>query len=208
MPSSCPKCHRVLEEDEICCTQVRYTWRCLSCFKLTIGYAVPYGKCFMCGGELEVIPDRDLGDCMRFLAIRDAVQFELNSFHFFKLARERATNPEQCIVLERLYEAGLDGLYELEEKYHAHLDWEMVEFASNEEKVLADLPFRGILVKQDSGVADLYKVALETERRARDHFRRLAGQFPVGLENDLCREVAAEEDEHVAMLQAELEQLA
>ena len=63
-------------------------------------------------------------------------------------------------------------------------------------------------MKENSGVADLYKVALETERRARDHFRRLAGQFPVGLENDLCREVAAEEDEHVAMLQAELEQLA
>jgi hypothetical protein len=39
----------------------------------------------MCGGELEVIPDRDLGDCMRFHAIRDALQFELNSFHFFKL---------------------------------------------------------------------------------------------------------------------------
>jgi rubrerythrin len=50
-------------------------------------------------------------------------------------------------------------------------------------------------------------VALETEQRARDHFRRLASQFPVGLENELCREVAAEEDEHLAMLQTELEQL-
>ncbi len=207
MPSSCPKCHRVLEEDEICCAQVRCTWRCLSCFKLTTGFAVPYGKCFMCGGELEVIPDRDLGDCMRFHAIRDAVQFELNSFHFFKLARERATTPEQRIVLEGFYEAGLDHLYELEEKYHAHLDREMVEFASNEEKLLSDWPFRGIRVTENSGVADLYKVALETEQRARDHFRRLASQFPVGLENELCREVAAEEDEHLAMLQTELEQL-
>ena len=62
MPSSCPKCHGVLEEDEICCAQVRYAWRCKSCFKLTTGFAIPYGKCFMCGGELEVIPGRDLGD--------------------------------------------------------------------------------------------------------------------------------------------------
>jgi glutamate synthase (NADPH/NADH) small chain len=207
MPSSCPKCHRVLEEDEICCAQVRYSWRCQSCFKLTTGFAVPYGKCFMCGGELTVIPDRDLGDCMRFHAIRDAMQFGLNSFHFFKLARERATTPEQCIVLEHLYEAGLDHVYELEEKYHAHLDWEMVEFASDEEKLLSDWSFRGIRVKQDAGIADLYRVALETEPRAREHFRQLASQFPVGLDNELCREVAAEEEEHVAMLQTELEQL-
>jgi len=102
MPSSCPKCRRVLEEDEICCAQVRYTWRCKSCFKLTTGFAIPYGKCFMCGGELEVIPQRDMGDSMRFQAIRDAVQFELNSFHFYKLARDHAKTPDQRAVLERL----------------------------------------------------------------------------------------------------------
>ncbi len=50
MPSTCPKCRAVLEEDEICCAQVRYTWRCKSCFKLTSGLAIPYGKCFLCGG--------------------------------------------------------------------------------------------------------------------------------------------------------------
>jgi hypothetical protein len=162
----------------------------------------------MCGGELEVIPERDLGDCMRFHAIHDAMQFELDWFHFFKLARERATTPEQCIVLEHFYEDGLEHLHELEEKYHAHLDGEMVELASNEEKLLLDWPFRGIRVMEDAGVADLYRVALEAERRARDYFRQLASQFPAGLENELYREVAAEEDEHVAMLETELEQIA
>ena len=208
LPSYCPKCHRVLEEDEICCAQVRYTWRCLSCFKLTTGFTVPYGKCFMCGGGLEVIADRDLGDCMRFDAIRDAVQFELDSFEFYKLALERATTPEQRMVLEHFYESGLEHLHELEEKYHAHLDREMVELASDEAKLLADWPFRGIQVKVDSGIVDLYRLALETERRARDHFLSLAAQFPAGLENELCKEVAAEEEEHIAMLETELEQLA
>jgi len=198
----------VLEEDEICCAQIRYTWRCMSCFKLTTGFAVPYGKCFMCGGRLEAIPERDLGDCMRFEAIRDAMQFELDSLEFYKLARERATTPEQCMVLEHFYESGLDHLHELEEKYHAHLDREMVELASDEAKLLSDWPFRGIRVKEDSGIVDLYQLALDTERRARDHFLRLASQFPTGLENELCREVAAEEDEHIAMLETELEQLA
>ena len=207
MPSSCPKCRRVVEEDEICCAQVRYTWRCKSCFKLTSGFAVPYGKCFLCAGDLELIQNRDLGDSMRFQAIRDAVQFELNSFHFYKLARDRAANPEQRAVLERLYEAELDHLHELEEKYHAHLDREVVELSANEQSLLASWLFRGIRVTEESGVADLYEVALEMERRTRDHFRNLARGLPAGLEKELCEELAAEEDEHVALLEGELEQI-
>ena len=207
MPSACPKCRRVLEEDEICCAQVRYTWRCKSCFKLSSGFAVPYGKCFLCGGELELIEGRDLGDSMRFQAIRDAVQFELNSFHFYKLARGRAQTPEQKAVLERLYEAELDHLHELEEKYHAHLDRETVELSADQEKLLSNWLFRGIQVNDKSGVTDLYRAALEMERRTRDHFQRLARELPSGLEKELCAELAAEEEEHVALLEGELEQV-
>jgi len=207
MPSSCPKCHRVVEEDEICCSQIRYSWRCRSCFKLTSGIAIPYGKCFLCGGDLEVIPRRDLGDSMRFQAIRDAVQFELNSFHFYKLARDKATNPGQRAVLERLFEAELDHLHELEEKYHAHLDRSVVELSSDEDALLSNWLFRGIQMTADSGIADLYQAALEMERRTRDHFRKLATDLPPGLERDLCSELAAEEEEHVALLEGELEQL-
>jgi rubrerythrin len=205
MPSSCPKCRRVVEEDEICCAQVRYTWRCKSCFKLTSGFAVPYGKCFLCGGDLELIQNRELGDTMRFQAIRDAVQFELNSFHFYKLARDKAATPDQRAVLERLYEAELDHLHELEEKYHAHLDREVVVLSAQEETLLANWLFKGISVT--GSVADLYRAALEMERRTRDHFRALARSLPAGLEKDLCEELAAEEEEHVALLEGELEQV-
>jgi rubrerythrin len=207
MPSSCPKCHRVLEEDEICCAQVRYSWRCKSCFKLTSGFAVPYGKCFMCGGELEVIPGRELGDSMRFRAIRDAVQFELDSFHFYKLARDKAAHPEQRAVLERLFEAELDHLHELEEKYHAHLDREVVELSADESRLLSKWLFQGVGMTPETGVRDLYQTALEMERRTRDHFRKLARELPESLERDLCEELAAEEDEHVAILEGELEQI-
>ena len=207
MPSSCPKCRRVVEEDEICCAQIRYTWRCKSCFKLTSGFAIPYGKCFMCGGELELIQNRELGDSMRFQVIRDAVQFELNSFHFYKLARDKAATPEQRAVLERLYEAELDHLHELEEKYHAHLDRDVVATAlsATEEALLATWLFRGLSAA--GGVAELYRVALEMERRTRDHFRKMARSLPAGLEKELCEELAAEEEEHVALLEGELEQL-
>jgi len=207
MPSSCPKCRRVLDEDEICCAQVRYTWKCRSCHKRSQGFAVPYGKCFLCGGELEVIDEGELHDPMRLRAIREAVQYELNSFHFYKLARDRAASPEQLAVLERLYEAELDHLHELEEKYHAHLDREVVELSKDEEKLLSNWLFKGIQVTAASGVEDLYHIALEMEKRTRDHFRKLARELPAGLEKDLCAELAAEEEEHVALLEGELEQL-
>jgi rubrerythrin len=197
MPSTCPKCRNVVEDDEICCAQVRYTWRCKSCFKLTSGFAVPYGKCFLCGGNLEIIQNRDLGDSMRFQAIRDAVQFELNSFHFYKLARDRAGKAEQRAVLERLYEAELDHLHERE----------VVELSADENHLLSSWLFKGIRVGEEAGVRDLYQIALEMEQRTRDHFRKLAGSLPAGLEKDLCGELAAEEDEHVALLQGEIEQL-
>ncbi len=207
MPSTCPKCRQTLEEDEICCAQVRYTWRCKSCFKLTSGFAIPYGKCFMCGGELEVIPGRDLGDSMQFRAIRDAVQFELNSFHFYKLARDKAHSPDQRAVLERLFEAELDHLHELEQKYHAHLDREVVDLSSDENTLLSNWLFRGLQVGEDASVAGLYQIALEMERRTRDHFRKLSRELPAGLERELCAELAAEEDEHVALLEGELEEI-
>lgn len=205
MPSNCPKCRRVVEEDEICCAQVRYTWRCKQCSKLCTGFAIPYGKCFLCGGELEIIEGRDLGDSMQFRAIRDAVQFELNAFHFYKLARERAQSPEQKAVLERMYEAELDHLHELEAKYHAHLDREVVELSANEETLMSNWLFQGI--STTGGVRELYQAALEMEKRTRDHFRKLATELPDGLEKDLCKELASEEDEHVALLEGEMEQI-
>jgi rubrerythrin len=207
MPSTCPKCHSVIEDDEICCAQVRYTWRCKSCFKLTSGFAIPYGKCFLCGGNLEVIRDRDLGDSMSFQAIRDAVQFELNAFHFYKLARDRAQDPSQRAVLERMYEAELDHFHELEQKYHVHLEREAVELSADEETLLANWLFEGIRFNGSTGISDLYKSAIEMEIRTRDHFRKMALTLPAGIERDLCAELAAEEDEHVALLMGELEQI-
>ena len=207
MPSTCPKCHSVLEQDEICCSQVLYTWKCKECHKLATGFALPYGKCFLCGGELAIVEGRDLGDSMRFRAVRDAVQFELNSFVFYRLARERVSDPARREVLERLYEAELDHLHELEHRYHAHLERETVELSKDAEKLLGDSLFRGIMVSDEISIAGLYQVALEMERRTRDHFQALAAELVEGLERDLCLELASEEDEHIAMLETELEQL-
>jgi rubrerythrin len=82
-----------------------------------------------------------------------------------------------------------------------------VELSKDEEKLLSNWLFKGIQVTAASGVADLYRIALEMEMRTRDHFQKLARELPAGLERDLCGELAAEEEEHVALLQGELDQL-
>ena len=204
MPSSCPKCHAILDQDEVCCAQVRYTWRCRSCHKLTTGFALPYGKCFLCGGELEILDPRDLGDPMRLSAVREAVQLELNSFHFYKLARDRATNPQVRQVLEQLYEGELDHLHELEAKYHAHLDPAVIDLSADAERLLAEWLFRDIKLGDDTSITGLYQAAIAMERRTRDHFQNLAAQAE-GIEKDLYLEFAAEEEEHIAMLETALE---
>jgi glutamate synthase (NADPH) small chain len=204
MPSTCPKCHHVLEHDEICCAQIRYTWKCRKCHKLSTGFALPYGKCFLCGGDLALVEDRELGDPMRLRAIREAVQFELNAFYFYKLAREQAKDPRHRLVLERLYEAELDHLHELSEKYHAHLDAKEIDMTPEAEKLLAGWLFQDLDVSEEAGLARLYESAVEMEKRTRDHFRKLAGELPEGLEKELCLELASEEDEHIAMLETEM----
>jgi rubrerythrin len=82
-----------------------------------------------------------------------------------------------------------------------------VELSADQDKLLANWLFHGLVLDQETGVKDLYEVALEMERRTRDHFRKLAGDLPAGLEKDLCGELAAEEEEHVALLEGELEGL-
>jgi len=144
---------------------------------------------------------------MRLRAIREAVQFELNAFYFYKLARERAAKPAHRAVLERLYEAELDHLHELSEKYHAHLDASVTQMPPDAERLLSDWLFRGLSVSDDSSILRLYQSALEMEHRTRDHFRKLAGELPEGLEKELCQELASEEDEHIAMLETEMEQI-
>lgn len=207
MPSFCPKCHKLLDEDEICCAQIRYTWRCKQCHKLTTGIALPYGKCFLCGGELEVLQDRDLGDPLDLRAIREAMQFELDAFHFYRMARERITNPQNRIILEQLYENEVDHLHELEEKYHAHLDPSVIKLDPEAEKRLSEWLFRGIVFTDQTAASRVYELAIEMERRTRDHFRKVASEAAADSpEREIYLELAAEEEEHVALLESEMEQ--
>jgi rubrerythrin len=207
MPSNCPKCHAVVAEDVVCCADLVYTWKCLTCHKASTGFAIPYGKCFMCGGELRVIEGYEFDDPMKVRPIRDAVQFELNSYHFYRLALQKVTDPTLRAVFHQLYQHEVDHLHTLQERYHTHLNEEVLNLHPDAETLLSEELFTGIdLADARGGPVALYDKAIEMEVRTRDHFRRLAETLPESPEKEVCLELAAEEEEHVALLEAEKEQ--
>jgi len=207
MPSTCPKCRSVVAEDIVCCADLVKTWKCTRCHKVSTGFAVPYGRCFLCGGEVQVVPGHEFDDPMRVQPIRDAVQFELNSYHFYRLALTRTQDRVLRAVLEQLYQHEVDHLHTLQERYHTHLSDDVLTLRPDAEALLADELFRGVeLDDPRGGPLGLYDKAIAMEKRTRDHFGKLVAELPEGPEKDVCRELAAEEEEHVALLETEREQ--
>ena len=207
MPSTCPKCHRVVAEDVVCCADLVYTWKCISCQKVSTGFAIPYGKCFMCGGHLQVVQGHEFDDPLKVKPIRDAVQFELNTYHFYRLALPKVEDPTLRAILHQLYQHEVDHLHTLQERYHTHLDDEVLNLRPNVEALLADALFQGVdLADPQNGPLALYDKAIAMEKRTRDHFQDLGKKLPSGPEKDVCLELAAEEEEHVALLETEREQ--
>jgi rubrerythrin len=194
----------VVAEDLVCCADLHYTWKCRSCHKVSQGFAVPYGKCHLCGGELDVVKGHDFDEPMRVRPIREAVQFELNSYHFYRLALGKVMEPTLREILSQLYQHEVDHLHTLQERYHTHLDPAVLELRPDADKLLGDQLFAGIdLTDRRQGPLDLYDRAIAMERRTRDHFKKLGDELPDGPERDVCLELAAEEEEHVALLETE-----
>jgi rubrerythrin len=207
MPSTCPKCHEIVAEDVVCCADLAYTWKCTLCHKVCTGFAIPYGKCFLCGGRLEVIKGHEFDDPMKVRPIREAVQFELDTYHFYRLAMQQVQNPVMHEILNQLYQNEVEHLHTLQSRYHTHLDDDLLNLRPGPDTLLANSLFRGIdLTDPDGGPLALYDKAIAMEKRTRDHFKQLAADLAAGPEKDVCLELAAEEEEHVAFLETEREQ--
>jgi len=204
MASTCPKCHAVLENDIVCCADVRYTWKCRSCGKLTTGFAVPYGRCFLCGGKIEVIEGYRGAEPGQVEIVREAVQYELDMYNFYRLALKRAGDPRQRAVLEEMYRNEEEHMAELEAKYHVHLDADLKDLPASAQELVAAWIFEGVDFSSPEGqVVPLYNRAIEMERRTRDHFRARAEAAPPGPQKEIYSELAAEEEEHVSVLETE-----
>jgi glutamate synthase (NADPH) small chain len=207
MPSTCPKCHQVVENDTVCCAEIKYTWKCKSCGKLSTGFVIPYGRCFLCGGENELIEGYAGVSAQDVAIVQEAVQFELDMYHFYRIACQKTKDKVLLAVLEELFHKEEDHLQELESKYHLHLDPKLREMPEEEEKIVYGFIFHGIDFKNNEGhILQVYNKAIAMERRTRNRFLAHAEEFPPGPQKELYRELAAEEEDHVTILETEREQ--
>ena len=207
MASTCPKCHKVVENDSVCCADVRYTWKCKSCSKLSTGFVVPFGRCFLCGGENEVLEGYSGVKPELVDIVTEALQYEIDMYHFYRMALKRTNDGVLSAVLEELYHKEEDHIEELEEKYHVHLDPAMLNLPAQKEKIASDWIFQGIDFDHAEGhILQVYDKAISMERRTRDRFREHANALPPGPQKELYRELAAEEEDHVSILETERQQ--
>jgi glutamate synthase (NADPH/NADH) small chain len=202
MPSTCPKCHQVLEEDYVCCADVTYTWKCTQCRKLSKGFVIPFGRCEACGGALEIVDDSVYRDVARLRPIQQALQAEMNAYTFYSMLAAEVTDPDVRTLFASLSEMERGHLESLANKYHAHLEPDSAQTAHPRIRQIIlegieDVPARDRLVT-------LYERAIEMERRARGFFLKQVEALEEGLEREIYRELAAEEDEHIALLESGL----
>lgn len=199
---TCPKCHRPLETDEsyICCAGATLQWRCQSCAKVSEGFAFPYGMCPHCGGKLEALERAGVADAAGLDAIRLAFQIELGGQAFYDRAAARTSDPVLKELFGRLSAMENEHMETLARRYHVTVPDPAAGFRIDLAAVQA-----GVEGRIDDPET-LFRAAIAFERRAVAFFSERAKSVPEGSpEQQLYRELGAEEVEHVALLETELQ---
>ncbi|MBI2501154.1 MAG: hypothetical protein HYW02_06795 [Deltaproteobacteria bacterium] len=199
MPSQCPKCHEVLDEDYVCCAGVEFQWRCKDCCKRSRGFAIPFGQCELCGGSLEKICEESPSDA-RIAILQEAFQIEVGSSLFYQRLAEAVDDPESADFFEEMAEMEREHASELSKKYHLHLG----------DRVFQDtgrpLPypfFEDLCFFNESGeIRRLFDCAIRLEKKTLTFFENKVPLIPEGRERELYQELAAEEREHIVLLES------
>lgn len=200
----CPKCHQPLADDAdgpyVCCAGATLQWRCMSCAKVSEGFAFPYGRCPHCGGELQAVDPRLIEAAAELAGIRTAFEIELGGQAFYARAAKEASDPAMGELFQRFVAMEEEHMATLTRRYH-------IEPPRNAPGFKVDLAaiFGGVSARPDEP-GNLFRIAIAMEQRAANFFagqaERLAEDSP---ERQLYRELAAEEREHAELLAAEYE---
>jgi len=186
----CPKCHRPLEdgaaEPYICCAGASLRWRCTACAKVSEGFALPYGRCPGCGGELEVIEARRPVGATALEGVRMAFEIELGGRAFYQRAAAESSDPALRQLFSRF--ALMEGAHmeTLSRRYHLDVPepspWFRIELAA----------IFGEVESRPQDPANLFRIAIALEKRAAAFFAERAGLSAADPgEQALYRELAA-----------------
>lgn len=195
--SVCPKCHRpVGDEDGICCAGMALSWHCRGCGKVSEGFAFPFGRCPLCGGELAhgvggAAEPGTPGDLVEN-AIVKAFETELGGLDFYVRGARASADPELRELFGRLAEMEREHIATLARRYHI----EPSAIASAGPVYTEALPSEPLA---------LLMHALTLEQRARELYAtRGRAMAEDSQERQLYRALEAEEHEHVALIATEL----
>lgn len=190
-----------LEDDEVKTLDVKKTWKCQACGKLSTGFVVPFGRCYLCGGELQTVQGYTTDNPTKVALVSEAYQRELEMRTFYELALERCETPAMKDILEEMALKEQDHIEELEEKYHVKPPEELGRPETR--RLLAERLFAELVETEPAArVLEIYDLAIRLEIESRDLFTSRAEEA-TGLERALYREFAAEEEDHVAILETE-----
>ncbi|HEX4885150.1 MAG TPA: ferritin family protein [Casimicrobiaceae bacterium] len=196
----CPRCQRPLDDDEpyICCAGVQLAWRCSSCHKVSEGFAFPYGLCPHCRGRLELLERGAIADDRAMEAVRKAFEIEIGGQAFYQRAARDAADPLLKDLFTRFAAMEQEHMDTLSRRYHAQLPPSPPEFQIDRAAIFAGVD------RNPEDPANLFRIAIAFEQRAVDFFANESGHAPEGsVEQQLYRELAAEEREHVELLTTE-----
>jgi glutamate synthase (NADPH) small chain len=197
---TCPKCHRPVEGDEayVCCGTAQLEWRCDDCGKVSEGFAFPYGMCPACGGKLKVADAQKVEGAAALDAIRIAFEIELGGMAFYGRAAKETQDPTLKALFSKFAEMEKDHMATLSRRYHADIPPPSDTFKVDRAAVYAGIP------NKPEDPANLFRIAIAFEERAVKFFTERVAQTPAGsVEQQLYKELAAEEREHVALLTTE-----
>ncbi len=201
---ACPKCHQPIEEEEeyVCCAGAQLAWRCRSCSKVSEGFAFPYGLCPSCGGALAPLAGRSFEDDAALSAIRTAFEIELGGQAFYRTAAREAKAPEQERLFGKFVRMEEEHMETLSRRYHARIPKPSGGFTIERAAVYAGL------VNEPADPVNLFRIAIGFEEKAVAFFSERVAQCRTGsVEQQLYRELAAEEREHADLLATELARL-
>ncbi|ACE99304.1 glutamate synthase (NADPH), homotetrameric [Rhodopseudomonas palustris TIE-1] len=196
----CPKCHQPLEgsEEYICCAGSELQWRCDDCAKVSEGFAFPYGMCPHCGGKLQPLDRAGVSDEAGLGAIRTAFEIELGGRAFYARAAKETSDPTLQELFLSFAAMEEEHMTTLANRYHVAIPQATEGFHLGTAAIMAGVKGR------IGDPTTLFEAAIEFERRAASFFKARVGETPDGsVERQLYRELAAEEDEHVSVLQTE-----
>lgn len=201
MATQCPKCHQVVGEDYICCANIEFQWLCESCHKRSRGFVMPFGQCSLCGGALQKSELPEHPSKKSLLALQEAIQIEINAYHFYHHLAEATDDPETSDFFESLSAMEKEHAEELSQKYHIHLE---PSIFGETDRPLPEPFFEHLCFFASTGdVNRLYDCAIALEKRTLDFFLRNSKNFALGAEKDLYLELAAEEREHITLLESQ-----